>query len=193
MIVTVDDTSLKAIADAIREKNGTEETYKPSEMAEAVEGVYDVGKKAEWNEFWDSHQQNGARTDYQYGFVGWGQKQFKPKYDIAPTNGYYAFYNLFAGEEPTSLSQMLKNANVVLDTSNCAKFDYMFSGANVTEIPTIDATLVTSFSNVFRGSSVVTIEKLILKDNASQPMNTTFTGCSSLKNIVIEGLIGYNV
>lgn len=36
MTVTVDDTNLKAIADAIREKNGTEETYKPSEMAEAI-------------------------------------------------------------------------------------------------------------------------------------------------------------
>ena len=39
MIVTVDDTNLKAIADAIREKNGTEETYKPSEMASAIEGL----------------------------------------------------------------------------------------------------------------------------------------------------------
>ena len=37
MTVTVDDTKLKAIADAIRAKNGTEETYKPSEMAGAIE------------------------------------------------------------------------------------------------------------------------------------------------------------
>lgn len=36
MTVTVDDTSLKAIADAIRAKNGTEATYKPREMAEAI-------------------------------------------------------------------------------------------------------------------------------------------------------------
>ena len=39
MTVTVDDTNLKAIADAIREKNGTEETYKPSEMAEAIKAI----------------------------------------------------------------------------------------------------------------------------------------------------------
>lgn len=43
MIVTVDDTNLKAIADAIREKNGTEETYKPSEMASAIEGIKSGG------------------------------------------------------------------------------------------------------------------------------------------------------
>lgn len=39
MTVTVDDTNFKAIADAIREKNGTEETYKPSEMAEAIKSI----------------------------------------------------------------------------------------------------------------------------------------------------------
>ncbi len=39
MTVTVDDTNLKAIADAIRAKNGTEETYKPSEMAAAIEAI----------------------------------------------------------------------------------------------------------------------------------------------------------
>lgn len=39
MTVTVDDTNLKAIADAIRGKNGTETTYKPSEMAAAIEAI----------------------------------------------------------------------------------------------------------------------------------------------------------
>lgn len=39
MIVAVDDTNLKAIADAIRTKNGTNETYKPSEMASAISAI----------------------------------------------------------------------------------------------------------------------------------------------------------
>ena len=45
MTVTVDDTKLKAIADAIRAKNGTEETYKPSEMASAIEAINAGGEK----------------------------------------------------------------------------------------------------------------------------------------------------
>lgn len=45
MTVTVDDTNLKAIADAIRAKNGTEETYKPSEMAEAIKSISAVEEK----------------------------------------------------------------------------------------------------------------------------------------------------
>lgn len=36
MVKRYDDTNIKAIADAIREKNGTENTYKTSEMASAI-------------------------------------------------------------------------------------------------------------------------------------------------------------
>lgn len=37
--VLVQDTSLQNIADAIRSKNGTQNTYKPSQMAEAIESI----------------------------------------------------------------------------------------------------------------------------------------------------------
>lgn len=39
MVKLYDDTNLKAIADAIRAKNGTNETYKPSEMASAISAI----------------------------------------------------------------------------------------------------------------------------------------------------------
>ena len=39
MVKRYEDTHIKAIADAIRAKNGTEETYKTSEMASAIEGI----------------------------------------------------------------------------------------------------------------------------------------------------------
>jgi BRCT domain type II-containing protein len=39
MTVTVDDTNLQAIADAIRVKKGTSATYKPSEMAAAIKTI----------------------------------------------------------------------------------------------------------------------------------------------------------
>jgi hypothetical protein len=38
-IVTINDSNLTAIADAIRAKNGTETTYKPSEMAAAISAL----------------------------------------------------------------------------------------------------------------------------------------------------------
>lgn len=41
--VFVNDSTLSDIADAIREKNGTEDTYKPSQMADAVRGIQSGG------------------------------------------------------------------------------------------------------------------------------------------------------
>jgi hypothetical protein len=41
--VLVQETSLKDIANAIREKNGTEETYKPAEMGSAVRAIESGG------------------------------------------------------------------------------------------------------------------------------------------------------
>lgn len=38
-IVTVEDTNLTNIADAIRGKNGTSDTYKPNEMANAISNI----------------------------------------------------------------------------------------------------------------------------------------------------------
>ena len=43
MNVLVEEQSLQDIANAIREKNGTEETYKPSQMADAVRAIESGG------------------------------------------------------------------------------------------------------------------------------------------------------
>lgn len=47
--VFVNDSTLTDIADAIREKNGTEEMYKPSQMAGAVRGIQSGGE--EWLQY----------------------------------------------------------------------------------------------------------------------------------------------
>lgn len=44
--VLVNESSLVDIADAIREKNGTEDTYKPSEMGDAVRGIQSGGESS---------------------------------------------------------------------------------------------------------------------------------------------------
>lgn len=51
MNVLVNENSLQDIADAIREKNGTEATYKPSEMGEAIRGITDFTNYADSFDF----------------------------------------------------------------------------------------------------------------------------------------------
>ena len=38
-VYTIQDTTLTDIADAIREKTGTSDTYKPTEMADAIAAI----------------------------------------------------------------------------------------------------------------------------------------------------------
>ena len=51
-------------------------------IAENVPNVYDAGKKAEYDAFWDGFQDKGTRTQYPYAFYVWGADYFKPKYPI---------------------------------------------------------------------------------------------------------------
>ena len=44
MNVLIEERYMQDIADAIREKNGTEDTYKPSQMADAVRGIESGGE-----------------------------------------------------------------------------------------------------------------------------------------------------
>lgn len=58
--------------------------------------VYDAGKQAEYDRFWDEFQQNGNRTVYWYGFsgFGWTPETLNPKYPIkivdTTLNAHYA-------------------------------------------------------------------------------------------------------
>ena len=70
-----------------------------------ADAVYDKGKQAEHDAFWDVYQQNGERTTYQNAFsCGWSTSLFKPKYLIKPGSGNYQakemFYWFGSGSEP---------------------------------------------------------------------------------------------
>ena len=109
--IITDDKHYNDIAQAIREANSGEETYKPSEMADAVRNAcfyrysdgyrdgyeegydkgasvadgYAAGKQAEYDAFWDAYQEYGGRTNYNSAFCGrgWTKDAFKPKYPVA--------------------------------------------------------------------------------------------------------------
>lgn len=81
----------KEIADAIREKTGTEEKILPTDFASMQQEVFDAGKKAEYDAFWDVFQQNGNLSNYNHAFYRWFDECYKPKYPIKTTlftNGF---------------------------------------------------------------------------------------------------------
>lgn len=165
-------------------------------IAENEQKVFEAGKKSEYDEFWDSYQENGARTNYSYGFSGrgWTFDIFKPKYNITPTNGSGLFY--VANSMRGDLTEILGNVGIVLDMSNLTNAQSMFYGTQFTRIGVLDFSKITTDVNAYAlfawSNFLQTVDKIILPKNRLTFANA-FDGCTSLANIRFEGVIQYNL
>lgn len=154
------------------------------------DAVFEAGKKAEYDAFWDAVQENGNRTQYNYGFAGtsWNDDTFFPKYDIKPS---WAAVGLFMWCAITDLEARLKECGVVLDVSQNPNMVSAFSECLLTVIPEITITgSATSMYNTFIGcKSLHTIRKITLGNGFNIELSSTFTDCTALENVVFEGVI----
>jgi hypothetical protein len=163
-------------------------------IAENIPKVYQAGYdkgKAEGggggsdDSFWDVYQQNGERGDYQYAFagVGWNDEIFKPKYKFVNTTGVYGFQYMFYNSK--GISKITANM-FDIDSSNGYYAVYMFANADIKEVE-YDLRKASSAQRLFQGFKG---EKVTLY-NWAQTYDNTFSGCSNLKYLRIEGAIGY--
>lgn len=165
---------------------------KTLQLKQDFDEVYEAGKIAQDEAFWKEYQK-GFSLNYANGcFAGfyWTDKTFKPKYDICPKEAAYMFFF----NNVQDLDTAIKNAGIKLDLSQCTAMNSLFQnylGKIVPEISTIGISALTLMFGY--ASSLTTIKKLILKENGSQSFAETFSNCSSLKNIIIEGVIGRNI
>ena len=166
-------------------------------IAENEQKVYEKGRTDEWGEFWDAYQKNGSRKNYYYAFTSdvfdmWNDKNFKPKYDMQPTN-----MNRFMRRcGVTNLEEILDRQGVVLDTSKATMMMLAFGDmSRLAVLPVIDVTSATDSngaSSIFNSDTRLhTIRKLIVAENIN--FGASFASCGSLKNLIIEGVIGCNL
>ena len=162
-------------------------------IAENEQKVFDSGKKAEYDFFWGVAQEDGSRINYQLAFSGslWNNETFKPKYDMRPNNAERMFHTTSINGD---LVEILENLGVVIDTSQCTVMTQMFSYApKITRVGVIHTEKAPSLVMMFYAADrLVTIDKLILKDDGSQNLNNAFYNAKELKNITIEGKIGHS-
>ena len=170
---------------------------KLQKIAENEQRVFDAGKQAEYDAFWDMYQINGTRTGYDCAFAGagWTNTLFKPKYNMRPENGYMTFRNSgITGD----LVEMLDNLGVVLDFSNLKESSqYMFGMCSITHLGVIDLSSIgatrTNANYFFYGATKLhTIDKLILPTK-QLTLGYAFNGCTALANLTIEGTIQYDI
>ena len=184
------NASFQAIKSKIVE-NGVEvaDELRPIEYAPKVDAVFEAGKKAEYDAFWDKYQQNGERTQYQYGFsgIGWNDETFKPKHNILMSNAVACFYYCFV----TDLEARLQECGVILDSSVGTNFNNCFANSRLTIIPeVVFSAKVTYIGTVFANNNRLhTIRKVILQDGFNADMLSAFTNCNVLENVVFEGII----
>lgn len=193
-IVTTDSKHYSDIANTIRKKTGEATTYKPEEMPTGVDEVYDAGKQAEYDRFWDTFQQNGKRGRYEMAFSGegWTEETFRPKYDIVLSAQYNA--SMFrSASKLTGLYEATIGRGLKFDTSKATALGQMFTYCErLTRIPPIDYSGGIDTTSMYQGcTSLVTIDKFTIREDTNF-YNNTFMNCYELQNLIIEGTIGTN-
>lgn len=130
--VLIDDSYLEDIADSIRAKNGTEDTYKPKEMSTAIDELPSGGEKVTLP--------NGLK----FG-------------NIQSTSTTWDWLEDVDTSEVTNMSSMFANLtnNITvapyMDTSNVTNTSSMFSFClNIVSVPQYDLSKVTDAQGMFR-------------------------------------------
>lgn len=185
---------LRGIADFIRGRKNTTAEIKPVDMVAELESIptYEQGKQAEYDRFWDIVQNYGKRTNYIYAFCGygWTEETFKPKYDIRPRA---ASGGMFRYSTMTNLVDILAKAKVVIDFSAASNIEQLFTGSDVTHFGVIDGSNCSNMNYVlYSAAKLISVIKLILKDDGSQTFIAFAEKCASLVDIIFEGVIGQN-
>lgn len=169
-IVTVNEENLTNIANAIREKNQTDTTYKPSEMAGAIEEIGFAPRHVSF------YYYTGTELDYELSCINFNKMTSCNRLfhsclklvsiPLIDTSNIIDFTYMFG-----SCHDLVSIPNI--DTSSGQIFDYMFYFTEDIRIPTLDLRKGTSFNNMFQGSEAI-IEGL----------NTT--GVTNFKNMFYE-------
>lgn len=165
-------------------------------IAENQQKVFEAGKQAEYDKFWDSIQDNGNRTNYDFAFCYYFNiyKLFYPKYDLIPTSAQYFMREakgngkaVDSGADAIDLVERLNECGVKLDTSKCTNVTYLFYQARISHLPEINISSAgTTGNNLVFGGPVETIDNFIF--TKEQTLKNTFNYCRRLKNIVFDGI-----
>ena len=162
---------------------------KLTQIAENTQRVYDAGKQAEYDAFWDAFQENGNRTNYNSAFFYWSDETFQPKYDIIPTG---SAISMFSNSTIKNLKDIIEKAGIVFDTSNSTDVGYIFNGASsLTEAPLIDATNSKSVDRLFNQCASLKKASVIFPENKITAYTNAFQQCVALEDFTAYGVIDF--
>lgn len=133
-------------------------------VAENVPKVFEAGKQAEYDRFWDILQNKGEPANYYYKFsyTGWNEENYNPKYPLVCGTGSTPAMALFYANKD------------ITDT----KVPIIVQGSSAQSM----------FAN---SDNLVTVRGLTVHEGVG--FGSTFVNDYALKNITIEGTIGKSI
>lgn len=189
---SIDDTAYKFITD--NAANITI-TNKLTLIAENEQKVFDAGKKAEYDAFWDVKQPlKDAPTSIVAEYSGrWTVERFNPKYDIVALGAQYAFY---ANNLQIDLVEHLRSIGKRLDFSQCTNMNSCFANSAFTHLGNVSGLGRGNYYAFQYCKNLVTIDEwghCEGGDIAEAGLTNAFDGCTALENITIKGKIMGNI
>lgn len=183
--VAILDDTLTDIADAIRGKNGSSDTYKPSEMADAIDNIPSGGGG---DNNWADVISGQTNDLYDNDLTGVRQYAF-----MVEENGI-AYITSMSFPAVTTIGKRAFVCQEALTTVNFPSVetlnDYAFAGCSaLTEVvlPSVHGGSTTTITNVFQGCTAV--RKIDLGNNTTtmNKLGTSFfKNCSSLEALVLR-------
>lgn len=188
-----EEANIQAIADAIREKTGTENIYDTSEMASGVSEVYDAGKQSEYDAFWKSHGTNRFANNWNMAFAGygWNDNTFKPP--IGLIINVQSGTDIFRSCRITNLKKIFEERKITFNVLNCPYLEGLFQTSQITYAPDLVAPN-SSLNQLCYGATMLRSLKITVSDNGNQTWNNSFYNTTSLTELLITGgVIGRNL
>ena len=140
--------------------------------------VYEAGKKAEYDAFWDAFQENGNRDYYYYGFAyRWNDGCYNPKYPIICGEGTNNGNNVFRSSGITDTK-----VPIYITTSCQAMFYGCTDLKNITKLVVNENT---SFANAFY--QVYELENIVIEGVIGKDID--FKACAKLTHDSLMSII----
>jgi hypothetical protein len=160
-------------------------------IAENGQKVFDAGKDAGTDAFWDVVQNGGSRRNYAYAFSGWDAEYIRPKHKVVPIIAASAA-NTFNGCERLKIveAEYFDFSQKEASTGNAAAVYYTFYNCYaLEEIEDIGLSEQYGYYYTFGNcSSLHTIA--VLRTNENTVFSNAFSYCPKLQNLTIDGVIG---
>ena len=163
--VAISEEYLTDIADSIREKLDSQDTYTVSEMSEAIDSIETGGGGLDWSAIGYSDTPTGVQEGYDYAkqiYNNWENKR--------------SLTSKFNGDHKLTIMPMVDTSNAT-DMNSCFSYCY-----GLTSVPLLNTSNVTNMQQAFRTCYIL---MTIPQFNTSKVSNmkATFSGCNNLTNV----------